>query len=124
MYESLGRWQRVRLLVSVVFSGLFTSPLGLRRWLEKQLNDSDVVTEEILRLGKSFPTLVQTLITERDEYMVARLREAVAVLEPECLVCVVGAGHVAGMARVWEQPLCIDKLSALSRSMSGAEVRF
>ena len=26
----------------------------------------DVVTEEILRLGKAFPSLVKTLITERD----------------------------------------------------------
>jgi hypothetical protein len=94
----------------------------LRHWIDKQLDDRDVVAEEIIRLGKSFPTLVKTLITERDMYMVARLRECAAVLQPSCIVAVVGAGHLTGMVDLWEQPFDAGQLDALSKSAVGNEV--
>lgn len=113
-YESLSRWQRFRLLGAVLWSGLFVSPLGLRKWMNKHLDDSDVVNEEILRLGKTFPSLVATLITERDSYMVDLLRKSISVLEPRRVVAVVGAGHVSGMAALWGQTL--PNLTALRQS--------
>jgi len=122
VYESLSRWQKVRLLFSVVWSGLFLSPRRMRKWLDKQLNSTDVVTEEILRLGKDFPSLVSTLIGERDKYMVARLRECIAVLRPKSIVAVVGAGHVSGIQELWRQALNATELAQLSRSESGAEL--
>jgi len=128
MYESLGTWQRVRLLIAVAWSSFFLSPRALRKWLDKQLDDGDVISEEIQRLGKSFPTLVRTLIDERDMYMVARLREAAVVLRAKKLVVVVGAGHVRGMLALSEgaegappRPLGDVELKALSQSASGME---
>jgi len=128
MYESLGTWQRVRLLIAVAWSSFFLSPRALRKWLDKQLDDGDVISEEIQRLGKSFPTLVRTLIDERDMYMVARLREAAVVLRAKKLVVVVGAGHVRGMLALSEsvdgappRPFGDVELKALSQSASGME---
>ena len=112
----------MRLLLSVAWSGFFVNPRQLRKWLDRQLGDGGVIEEEIVRLGRSFPSLVSTLITERDQYMVARLREAAAVLRPSRLVAVVGAGHLAGMVGAWEVPLDSAHLAALAVSAAGAEV--
>ena len=45
-----------------------------------------MVSEEIQRLGKTCPSIVTSLITERDRYMVARLRECATILKPKCIV--------------------------------------
>jgi len=82
IYECLTNWQRARLLVAVICSSIFTTPARLKRWLDKQLSDSDQISEEILRLGKSFPQLIRTLINERDDYMVARFMESCTLLVP------------------------------------------
>ena len=103
LFESLGFWQRVRLVGSVLWTGILMSPKKLQRWLNKQLDDSETITEEILRLGKAFPSVVTTLIAERDAFMVQRLLECVAVCRPRRIVFVLGAGHVSGVADYWQQ---------------------
>jgi hypothetical protein len=102
LFESLSRWQRVRLIASVVWSGLFLTPRKLTKWLNKNLDDEKSITQEILELGKAFPPVVTTLIKERDAFMVRRVRECAVVKRPKRVVVVVGAGHVNGMADLWD----------------------
>ena len=84
------------------------------------LTRRDVVSEEIQRLGKTYPSIVSALITERDQYMVARLRECATILRPRCIVAVVGAGHVNGMAKIWNANIDAAQLGALSQVRSSA----
>ena len=70
LFDSLKRWQKVRLIASVIWSGIFISPRRMKKWLNANLDDGDSITDEILKLGKSFPSVVATLLYERDCYMV------------------------------------------------------
>jgi len=123
MTESLSRWQKVRLAVTAAVSCALLTPRSLRAWLDRQLSEGggDEVLEEVERLGKAFPPLLEALIHERDRYMVARLREAASVLRPKTLVCVVGAGHVPGMVGCWGAPLDPITLAKEAVSVTGCE---
>jgi len=80
----------------------------LREWMESILNDrsgnNDLITKSMEELGKAFPTLKRVIIEERDEFMVAKLRQTAEILRrssgqdgEKVIVAVVGAGHCPGM---------------------------
>ena len=55
------------------------------------------------------PTLRNTLIDERDRYLTEKIRTAPG----EKIVAVVGAGHVPGMKKYWNQEIRLDELEVL-----------
>lgn len=58
----------------------------------------DVVADALELAEKYFPQLLKTLVDERNEYMVNELRKIEG-----SIVGVVGALHVSGMQRVWQE---------------------
>ncbi|KAI5072593.1 hypothetical protein GOP47_0012699 [Adiantum capillus-veneris] len=55
--------------------------------------------KEAIEIGERFfPGLVLTIVHERNEHMVKKLREMKG-----SIVCIVGALHVTGMQKLWEQ---------------------
>lgn len=107
-WESLRLFGKVKLCIGLLWSSLRPPPeKELKEWMEKIMNDrnSDLLTDSIAELSKHFPQIGQTIIHERDQYMVCKLRQTVNVLgNVPCarrrrrIVVVVGAGHCPGMS--------------------------
>jgi len=101
-WHSLGWWRKLELMSTMLVSAFDNTELSeedLRRIRRK-----DVLNELMTELGEAMPTLKRVLIDERDAYLAQRIREA----EGDCIVAVVGAGHVAGMRRALESSDFID----------------
>lgn len=101
-------WHKTKLLYSLFFQAVFLpSPEDLNRML-KEMDDIDMLTLVIQEMSKEFPTLMETLVNERDQYMSSTLLKVAS--EHTSVVAVVGKGHVQGIQRQWKQPVEINEL--------------
>jgi pheromone shutdown protein TraB len=108
-WESLRLLGKLKLMIALLWSSIRQpSEKEIREWMESILNDrsgkNDLITQAINELGKEFPTLKQVIIDERDEFMVAKLRQTADALMhsyaqdgEKIIVAVVGAGHCPGL---------------------------
>lgn len=146
-WESLRLLGKVKLVCALLWSSLRQpSAEELREWLESLLDDrsgeNDLLTKAMAELGSKFPTLKRTIIKERDEFMVAKLRQTAELLmqSPEqegekVIVAVVGAGHCSGMIEFlrreakwsdavlerWPQLILPDLLETKKKTSNDAE---
>jgi pheromone shutdown-related protein TraB len=101
-WHALSLWRKL-MLVSGVMASAFEDPEISEEELER-IRQKDVLTELMKDLGDSMPELKRSLIDERDAFLAKKIRES----EGECLVAVVGAGHVEGMIRSIESGAEVD----------------
>jgi len=94
MWKSMPFTEKFRLLISG-FGGLFISKKRVEKELKNLQNDFDVYIEEI---GKKFPTIKNTLIDKRNDYMVNRIVNLNENYEK--IMVVIGDGHVPGMSKI------------------------
>ncbi|MCO5591706.1 hypothetical protein L7F22_045697 [Adiantum nelumboides] len=89
----------------------------------EKLKDADILTIAFEELGKFSPTLMETLITERDLFMTAALQKFAE--QHSLIVAVVGRGHVAGITKYWGQDIPIHNLLEIpqKRSLLGLRLR-
>jgi pheromone shutdown-related protein TraB len=64
----------------------------------KELKQKDVLTEMMEEMGDALPDLKRVLIDERDLYLVEKIKSSPG----KKIVAVVGAGHVAGMLKIFD----------------------
>lgn len=103
MWMGLTMFEKFRLVLQLLFSGInMPSAPELRALMENMRKKTDLITEAVEDLGRSFPWIVESLINERDQYMVITLRQAL-MMSPGSVVAVVGAGHIPGITRTWER---------------------
>ncbi|KAL2938088.1 hypothetical protein RDABS01_021537, partial [Bienertia sinuspersici] len=96
-------WHKIKLLYSMLFQAVFLpSPEDINRML-KEMDDVDMLTLVIQEMSKEMPTLMETLVNERDRYMSSTLLRVAK--EHTSVVAVVGKGHLQGIKRNWEQPV-------------------
>ncbi|XP_057508612.1 uncharacterized protein LOC130791491 [Actinidia eriantha] len=101
-------WHKTKLLYSLVFQAFFLpSPEDLNKML-KQMDDVDMLTLVIQEMSKEFPTLMETLVHERDQYMSSALLRVAS--ESGSVVAVVGKGHLQGIKKYWKQPVEVQDL--------------
>ncbi|KAG5551769.1 hypothetical protein RHGRI_009999 [Rhododendron griersonianum] len=94
-------WHKTKLLYSVVIQAFFLpSSEDLNKML-KEMDDVDMLTRVIQDMSKQFPTLMETLVHERDQYMSATLLEVAGM--HSSIVAVVGKGHLEGIKKYWKQ---------------------
>lgn len=93
--KKLGFFGRLKLGGNLIGGLLASDELGEDE-IEK-LKQGDILESSFGEFAKSSPHLYETVITERDRYMAARLRESAG--EAREVLAVVGAGHLAGLAR-------------------------
>ena len=103
-WESLSWWGKVRCLVSLLWSSLQKpNPEELREWMQKiLLGGTDILTESMAELQKSFPTLERVILKERDAYLACKIFQTCRYLnhsENHTMVAIVGAGHVQGICK-------------------------
>ncbi|KAK4492994.1 hypothetical protein RD792_000033 [Penstemon davidsonii] len=82
--------------------------LGDRPVELKDMDDVDMLTLVIQEMSKQFPTLMETLVHERDQYMSATLLKIAS--EHNSVVAVVGKGHLQGIQKNWKQPVDVKQL--------------
>jgi pheromone shutdown-related protein TraB len=85
---------RKAMLLSGVIAGAGTSPEISEEDIRK-LRRKDALSEVMEEFGRALPELKRALIDERDSYLATKIQNAPGA----AIVAVVGAGHVAGMAR-------------------------
>ncbi|MCL7714040.1 TraB/GumN family protein [Stenotrophomonas mori] len=94
--QRLGFFGKLR-LVAGLGAGLFSSEDVGEDEIEK-LKQGDMLESSFGEFASESPALYETIIGERDRYMATRLREARAD-DQRNVLAVVGAGHLAGLAR-------------------------
>ncbi|GMG98671.1 hypothetical protein Nepgr_000511 [Nepenthes gracilis] len=111
-------WHKAKLLYSFVFQAFFLpSPEDLNRML-KEMDDVDMLTLVIQEMSKEFPTLMETLVNERDRFMSSTLLRVAG--EHRSVVAVVGKGHLQGIKKHWKQPVEINELLEIPSKSPGA----
>lgn len=93
--RKLGFFGRMKLIGSLLGGLMASDELGEDE-IEK-LKQGDMLESSFGEFAKSSPQLYDTIIAERDRYMAARLREQAG--DAREVLAVVGAGHLAGLAR-------------------------
>ena len=97
--QRLGFFGKLK-LVAGLGAGLFSSEEVGENEIEK-LKQGDMLESSFGEFASESPALYETIIGERDRYMATRLREEHNPQQREVLA-VVGAGHLAGLARYLE----------------------
>ncbi|XP_075482377.1 uncharacterized protein LOC142522726 [Primulina tabacum] len=101
-------WHKTKLLSSLLFQSVFLpSPEDLNKAM-KEMDDVDMLTLVIQEMSKQFPTLMETLVHERDKFMSASLLSVAS--EHNSVVAVVGKGHLPGISKNWKQPIEVKQL--------------
>lgn len=102
IYRRTPWWQRMALL-----SGLATSALSRDTISEEEierLKEGDVLESTFAEFAQRSAVLYECLISERDQYMAARLMNVVREYQPGHLIAVIGAGHMAGTEAALADP--------------------
>lgn len=94
--QRLGFFGKIKLVMGLG-AGLFASEEVGEAEIEK-LKQGDMLEASFGEFASESPALYETIIGERDRYMATRLREVHDPAQREVLA-VVGAGHLAGLAR-------------------------
>ncbi|KAH9744648.1 trab domain-containing protein [Citrus sinensis] len=110
-WEKMPLWHKIKLLYSFLFQAFFLpSAEDLNRML-KEMDDVDMLTLVIQEMSKAFPTLLETLVHERDQYMSSTLLKVAT--EHSSVVAVVGKGHLQGIKNYWKQPVPVHDLMTI-----------
>jgi pheromone shutdown-related protein TraB len=110
-HASVGWWQKF-MLVSGLIGSLFADEEIAPEEIEK-LKQGDMLESAFHEFARQSEPLYRALISERDQYMAARLREQSSDAAPRHVLAVVGAGHLAGLTRELRDA---DTLPAATRS--------
>jgi pheromone shutdown-related protein TraB len=75
----------------------------------EKMKQEDVLQTILVDVGKSLPALKDILIDERDRYLTHKIRTAPG----NKIVAVVGAGHVPGIKKYWNQDIDVEALEQI-----------
>ncbi len=100
IYHNVPWWKRIHL-----FAGLIASVISKEKFsaaeIEK-LKEGDVLESSFSQFAENEKDLFRPLISERDEYMSARLIKECKENNYQHILVVIGAGHLSGMAQQLE----------------------
>ncbi|MBX3640798.1 MAG: TraB/GumN family protein [Nitrosomonas sp.] len=95
IYHNVPWWKRIGL-----FGGLISSVISKEKFSEaeiEKLKEGDVLESSFSQLAEDEKDLFKPLITERDQYMSARLIKESRESQYQHILAIVGAGHMKGM---------------------------
>jgi pheromone shutdown-related protein TraB len=106
-WRGMGLWGKVKLIFQLLLSLGEVDEIS-EADVEK-MKQQDMLASILDEVGKSMPQVRSSLIDERDQYLAEKIRTAPG----KTIVAVVGAGHVPGMKRCWDQPVDIVALETM-----------
>ncbi len=98
-WARLSFWARLK-LGSGMLAGLFSAS-ALKTPEIERLKNQEVMADLMSELARGYPALADTLIRERDLYLMDSIRGAPGAT----VLAVVGAGHLQGIAENWGRPV-------------------
>ncbi|ESW04564.1 hypothetical protein PHAVU_011G106000 [Phaseolus vulgaris] len=110
-WSKMPLWHKTKLLYSLLFQAVFLPSSDDLNKMLKEMDDSDMLTLVIQEMSKEFPTLMETLVHERDQYMSSTLLKVAS--ENSSVVAVVGKGHLQGIKKHWKQPVVMKDLMTI-----------
>jgi pheromone shutdown-related protein TraB len=95
-YASVPWYKRLYMMAGLAL-GMVSSDEIDEESIEK-LKEGDILESTFTEFAEQSPELFEALITERDRYMAARLREENTDAEGRKVLVVIGAGHLEGLS--------------------------
>ncbi|XP_009133158.1 traB domain-containing protein [Brassica rapa] len=120
-WVKMSLWHKLKFFGLVFQAVYLPSPEQLKKML-KAMNDVDIVTLVIQEMSKQFPSLMDTLVHERDKYMVCMLSRVAS--EHSSVVAVVGREHLEGIKKNWSQPINMKDLLEIPKNESKYTVKY
>ncbi|ONK74710.1 uncharacterized protein A4U43_C03F9340 [Asparagus officinalis] len=102
-WGKMSRWHRMKFIFYTLFQAVCLPSAEELNKLLAELENVDMLTLMIQELSKEFPSLMETLVHERDLYMSASLLKFAK--EHSSVVAVMGKGHLQGVKKHWNQPI-------------------
>lgn len=106
-WRAMGLWGKIKLLFHLLLSMGEIEEIT-EKDIEK-MQQQDVLESLLADVGKSLPVLRDILIDERDQYLTHKIRTAPG----HKIVAVVGAGHVPGIKKYWNEEIDMDRLNQI-----------
>jgi pheromone shutdown-related protein TraB len=106
-WRAMGLWSKIKLLFQLTLSLGEVEEIS-EEDIEK-MKQEDVLETLLAEVGKSLPILKDILIDERDQYLADKIRTAPG----KKIVAIVGAGHVQGIKKYWNDRIDIQALEKL-----------
>lgn len=107
VWRLMGLWTKVKLAAQLVASAGDLDDLSEEEI--ERMKREDVLETLLAEIGEALPEVRAVLIDERDQYLAHKIRTAPGTR----IVAVVGAGHVPGIRRYWEQDVDIEALERM-----------
>ena len=122
LMASLTIWQKVTLFCRIAAAAV--SGFKLNEEEVDSLRNKDMVDALMDEFKAEYPQVVAPLMVERDQYLSHTLKQAASstsATSPQtgttnCIVGVVGMGHVEGIKRHWEKDIDIVSLNTVPKS--------
>ncbi len=113
VWRLMGFWTKMKLFNQILL-GLFEEEEDVSQEQIEALKEKGALEMLLQEMGDQLPGVKERLIDERDLYMIEKIRQAPG----KKLLAVVGAGHVPGMMKHWNDPTIdleeLDRLPAAS----------
>ncbi|MBW1910790.1 MAG: TraB/GumN family protein [Deltaproteobacteria bacterium] len=106
-WRLMGLWTKIKLFAQLITSMGEVDTIK-EEDIEKMKN-KDVLEMLLSEIGESLPELRRILIDERDQHLAHKIRTAPG----KRVVAVVGAGHVPGIQKCWNEPVDISALNEI-----------
>ena len=106
-WRKMGLWGKIKLVGQLILS--LGSVDEISEADVEKMKEQDMLASILEEVGRSMPQVRSCLIDERDRYLAAKIRSAAG----ETIVAVVGAGHVPGIKRYWNEPIDLAELESL-----------
>jgi pheromone shutdown-related protein TraB len=113
-WRVMGFWGKIKLIFQLTLS------LGQLDEIKEddieKMKQQDVLETLLAEVGKSLPALKSILIDERDQYLAEKIRTAPG----NRIVAVVGAGHIPGIQKYWDNEIdtrALEQLPPKSKSI-------
>lgn len=119
IYRNVPWWRRMNLVAGLVASVVSSEKVSEEEI--ERLKEGDILESTFAQFAEQEQDLFLPLIGERDHYMVARLQQEIAKHPHENLLVVIGAGHLAGMVKRFEEILADKTEAALTVESNNAD---
>ena len=106
-WRLMGFWTKMKLLTQLITS--FGDADAITKEDIEAMKQQDMLESLLKEIGDLLPELRTVLIDERDQYLTEKIRTAPG----KRIVAVVGAGHVPGIEKNWNQPVDLKALETL-----------
>ena len=116
-WGGLGFFGGMKLLSTLILEGFAPSQELDEEEIER-LKTADVLEEAMREFAEALPTVRESLIDERDQYLASKINSAPG----ERVVAVVGAGHVPGITRYLDQKIDLAPMETVPPPSTWAKI--